>query len=139
MFFTNYESQKGRELSINPKAALCLYWEKLERQVRITGRVEKTSSSESDEYFETRPVGSRFGAAASPQSTVIPNRATLESVVQDLRSRYPDGDVPRPANWGGFRVIPDTVEFWEGRNSRLHDRVRYRRIDGGWRRERLAP
>jgi pyridoxamine 5'-phosphate oxidase len=139
VFFTNYDSQKGRELAANPKAALCLYWEKLERQIRIAGSVERTSAAESDEYFRTRPARSRLGAAASPQSTVIPNRAILERGVEELMRQYPDGNVPRPANWGGFRVVPDAIEFWEGRPSRLHDRIRYRRADGKWLLERLAP
>lgn len=139
VFFTNYESRKGRELAANPRAALCFYWESLERQIRIQGSVERVSAEESDEYFATRPEGSRFGAAASPQSTVIPKRETLESRLAELRSAFPDGNVPRPQNWGGLRVIPDTMEFWQGRRDRLHDRIRYRREGAAWVIERLAP
>lgn len=139
VFYTNYESVKGRELAANPNAALCFYWRELERQIRIQGRVEQTTTAESDAYFATRPEGSRFGAAASPQSSVLPDRAALESKVAGLRVRYPHGDVPRPANWGGYRVVPEVIEFWQGRPDRLHDRIRYTLAEAGWVIERLAP
>jgi pyridoxamine 5'-phosphate oxidase len=139
VFYTNYESRKGRELAANPRAALCFYWEPLERQVRITGEVERTTAEESDEYFQSRPEGSRFSAAASPQSAVVADRAELENKVAKLRAAHPDGLPSRPANWGGFRLIPDSVEFWQGRRDRLHDRITYRRREGEWLIERLAP
>jgi pyridoxamine 5'-phosphate oxidase len=138
-FFTNFESRKGRELDANPHAALVFFWHPLERQVRIEGQVEKVTAAESDEYFAVRPLGSRLGAWASQQSEVIPNRGFLEDRHAELSHRYPDGRVPRPPNWGGYRVLPDSIEFWQGRPSRLHDRIRFRRAAGRWLRERLAP
>jgi pyridoxamine 5'-phosphate oxidase len=139
-FFTNYDSRKGRELAANPRAAMCFLWQPLERQVRVEGAVEVVTPAESDEYFARRPLGSRLGAWASPQSAVIPDREFLEARHAELMSKYPDGVVPRPANWGGYRLLPASVEFWQGRPSRLHDRVRFaRRPDGTWLRERLAP
>lgn len=139
VFFTNYESQKSRELADNPRAALVFYWGRLGRQVRVSGAVSRVTSVESDAYFRSRPLESRLSAAASPQSEVIPNREQLEARVEELRQRY-DGDVPRPAFWGGYRLVPDSVEFWLHRENRLHDRLRYRRQpDGRWRLERLAP
>jgi len=140
VFFTNYESQKGRDLSVNPHAALLFYWEPLERQVRISGRVERLSEEESDEYFSSRPYGSQLSAWASRQSEPIAGRALLEGRQAELASRFPEGHVPRPPFWGGFRVVPDQFEFWQGRRDRLHDRFRYlRQADGSWCIERLQP
>lgn len=139
-FFTNYEGRKGRDLTENPHAALLFFWAELQRQVRIEGTVTRVSEAESDDYFRSRPLGSRLGAWASPQSEVIPNREILEARVREMAQRYPDGEVPRPPFWGGFRVRPLTLEFWQGRPDRLHDRLRYRRDPaGGWCIERLAP
>ncbi|MCA7956619.1 pyridoxamine 5'-phosphate oxidase [Burkholderia multivorans] len=141
VFFTNYESRKGRDLAAHPYAALLFYWIELERQVRIEGRVEKTSADESDRYFASRPVGSRIGAWASEQSAVIDSRATLEARETAFSERYGD-DPPRPPHWGGYRVVPDTLEFWQGRPSRLHDRLVYTRdaaAPHGWTISRLSP
>jgi pyridoxamine 5'-phosphate oxidase len=138
-FFTNYDSRKGHEMAANPRVALCFLWHQLERQVRVEGTVEVVSAAESDEYYHKRPLGSRLGAWASPQSAVIPDRAFLEKMHAELMAKYPDGDPPRPANWGGYRVIPTVIEFWQGRPSRLHDRIRFTRTPTGWKRERLAP
>lgn len=140
VFFTNYGSRKGRELAENPRAALILYWNELRRQVRVTGAVERVSDEESDAYFATRPYGSRIAATASRQSSVISNRSVLEDEYERLDREYGGGDVPRPAYWGGYRVVPSTIEFWRGRENRLHDRVRYtRQLAGSWTTERLAP
>jgi pyridoxamine 5'-phosphate oxidase len=139
VFFTNYQSQKGDELNENPRAALLFYWPELWRQVRIEGEAEKTSAAESEEYFHSRPLGSRLGAWASNQSEVVENRETLEARFAELQQRFGQ-DVPRPEHWGGYRVKPNSIEFWQGRDNRLHDRLRYRREeDGGWVIERLAP
>jgi pyridoxamine 5'-phosphate oxidase len=139
-FFTNYDGRKGRELAANPHAALLFFWAELQRQVRVEGTVERVSEAESDEYFRSRPLGSRLGAWASRQSEVIPGREVLEDRVREVAGRYPDGEVPRPSFWGGFRVRPLEIEFWQGRPDRLHDRLRYRRMeDGSWRLERLSP
>jgi pyridoxamine 5'-phosphate oxidase len=138
-FFTNYESRKAIELEANPRAALALHWHELERQVRIEGRVERLSAAESDTYFQSRPIGSRLGAWASRQSEVIAGRESLETRFAEFASLYADGEVPRPENWGGYLVIPDVVEFWQGRPNRLHDRLQFRRHGNAWVVERLAP
>lgn len=139
VFYTNYSSRKGRELGANPRACLLFSWVELERQVRIEGTVQKVSSEESDAYFASRPLGSRLGACASPQSETVPDRATLEALFADAQRRYGDS-VPRPAHWGGYRLVPNAIEFWQGRENRLHDRLRYRRVErDGWTIERLAP
>jgi pyridoxamine 5'-phosphate oxidase len=139
-FFTNYESQKGHELAENPRAALVVYWGKLGRQVRVSGDVVKQSVEESTAYFQRRPLASQISALASPQSQVIPNRVSLEETVRKLAAKYEGGVVPLPGNWGGYRVVPRTIEFWMHRDNRLHDRIRYtREPTGGWRIERLAP
>jgi pyridoxamine 5'-phosphate oxidase len=138
-FYTNYQSRKGDELAANPRAALVFWWDKLERQVRIEGRVERTSRAESEAYFSSRPPGSQLSAAASPQSRVIDGRATLERRVTELATGQRDGQVPLPEFWGGYRLAHEVVEFWQGRPNRLHDRLRYRRAGSGWKLERLAP
>lgn len=139
-FYTNRTSAKGRQLAANPQAALTFYWDLLERQVRVHGTVEWTTDEESDEYFQSRPRGSQLGAIVSEQSTVIPGRESLERALADLDARTGGGPLQRPRGWGGYRVIPATFEFWQGRPNRLHDRIRYRRADrGAWTRERLAP
>jgi pyridoxamine 5'-phosphate oxidase len=139
-FFTGYESRKAGELTTNPCAALVFWWPALEQQVRIEGTVECTTPEESDAYFRTRPRGSQLGAWASQQSEVISGRKILEQRMSELEQEYAGGEVPRPPFWGGFRVRPIVIEFWQGRPNRLHDRIRYQRIEGsGWRIERLAP
>jgi pyridoxamine 5'-phosphate oxidase len=139
VFFTSYESRKGRELAVNPQAALAFYWHDLDRQVRVEGRVERVSAQESDDYFDSRPSGSRLGAWASRQSEVISDREVLEARCRALELQYPDRRIPRPAHWGGYRVIPGTIEFWQGRPNRLHDRLRYTRREAGWVIDRLSP
>lgn len=139
VWFTNYGSRKGQDLATNPFAALQFYWPELERVVRIEGRAERVSAAESDAYYLSRPVGSRIGAWASPQSQVLPSRAVLEAAWQDQQARLGD-DPPRPDGWGGYRLRPDRWEFWQGRSSRLHDRIVYaRQADGAWLIQRLAP
>ena len=138
VFFTNYDSHKAHQLAANPRAALVSYWGKLDRQIRIEGLVERVDAATSDAYFAARPLPSRIGAIASPQSRVIADRETLETEVAAVAARA--GEHPaRPAHWGGYRVIPDELEFWQGQPSRLYDRIRYQRVDGAWRRDRLAP
>ena len=138
-FYTNVESRKGRELTENPRAALVFWWPELERQVRVEGRVERVADATADAYFASRPRGSRLGAWASPQSRTVPDRRTLEALLAEIESENPGEEVPRPGFWSGFRVVPDAVEFWQGRTSRLHDRHVFRRDGDGWRTERLAP
>jgi pyridoxamine 5'-phosphate oxidase len=139
VFFTNYESRKGRELAANPNAALVFHWPELHRQVNVVGSVERISAEESDEYFRSRPLESRLGAWASRQSSVIPDREELERRMRVADEEFKDGNVPRPPYWGGVRVSPDTIEFWQGRSNRLHDRFRYSRNGLEWAIDRLAP
>jgi pyridoxamine 5'-phosphate oxidase len=138
-FFTNYESRKGRELIANPRAALAILWKPLQRQVRLEGRVDVLTAEESDAYFATRSRGSQLGAWASRQSEAIPDREWLEARLAEFDARYPDA-VPRPPHWGGFLLVPEAIEFWEGRPNRLHDREAFTRgADGAWRARRLSP
>ncbi len=140
IFFTNYESRKGKEMSNNPQVSLLFFWRELERQVRIDGTVSRTSAAVSDEYYQTRPMGSRVGAIASPQSSVIPHRSFLEEQVNIIAAKYVLEEPVRPEYWGGFIVKPTLIEFWQGRSNRLHDRVQYTLMeDSEWKIERLAP
>jgi pyridoxamine 5'-phosphate oxidase len=139
VFYTHYESRKGRDLAADPRAAMTFYWSVVDRQVRIEGRVERVSAAESDAYFAARPRDSRIAALASPQSCVIEDRAALDSRFRRLTEELEGRDVPRPVSWGGFRLLPGQVEFWQAGAHRLHDRLRYRREAGSWRLERLAP
>ncbi|MEY4115034.1 MAG: pyridoxamine 5-phosphate oxidase [Bacteroidota bacterium] len=139
VFYTNYESDKGKQIEQNPHACLVFFWKELERQVRIEGICEQVSSAESDAYFQSRPVGSRIGASVSPQSRVIADRSILSDRVAAMERQFPTGEIPRPAHWGGYRLIPASIEFWQGRSSRLHDRIKYLREDGAWSIVRLAP
>ena len=138
-FFTNYESKKGKELFQNPFAAILFFWPELERQVRVEGKVKKVSAGESDEYFKSRPIGSRIGANISPQSQVIPGRELLEKKQLEFAKRFESKEIPRPSHWGGYILVPEMFEFWQGRESRLHDRLRFTKFDGEWKIERLAP
>lgn len=140
VFYTNYDSRKGTELAANPRAAACFWWGELERQVRVEGAIELADAAEADAYFKTRPWYSQIGAIASPQSRPLPDRAALEALVVELATQYASRPPPRPANWGGYRLAPTRFEFWQGRESRLHDRLCYvRQPQGAWRVERLAP
>ena len=139
VFFTSYDSRKGRDLAAHPFAALVLFWEPLHRQIRIEGAIERVDAAVSDAYFASRPRGSQVGAIASPQSDVIESRTVLEALVAKVERTYGDAAPTRPASWGGYRVVPEMIELWQGQPSRLHDRVRYQRADLGWTRERLAP
>ena len=139
VFFTNYESSKGQHLLENPQAALVFFWAELQRQVRVEGVVSKVADEVSDAYFHSRPAGSQIGALASPQSKVIGDRSLLETKVMELTAQYTSREIPRPLNWGGYLVEPTKIEFWQGRSSRLHDRIVYELIDGSWIINRLAP
>lgn len=138
IFFTNYESQKGEDLAANPNAALLFFWKEMERQVRIEGKVEKISEEESDAYFNSRPLGSRIGAWASPQSKVINDRTIIEDNVQKFTEEFGE-KIPRPPHWGGYLLVPVKMEFWQGRSSRLHDRILFTLEDNSWKISRLAP
>ncbi len=140
VFFTNYNSHKGKELEENPNACLVFFWKELERQIRITGKVEKVTAVESDEYFNSRPEGSKIGAWASPQSSVIESREIIEENITQYEHRFADEKITRPPHWGGYIVIPTVIEFWQGRRNRLHDRIQYSKMqDESWKVERLAP
>lgn len=138
-FFSNYESAKAEQLEARPYAAMTFFWPTLERQVRIEGRVEKVSAADSDAYYKVRPLGSRLGAWASPQSRVIRDRAELERLLAEAEQRFLDKEPHCPPHWGGYRLLPERIEFWQGRSSRLHDRLNYRLVAKDWQRERLAP
>lgn len=138
-FYTNYESDKSRQLDAHPVGSIVFAWLQLHRQVRIRGAMERVSATESDDYYASRPRGSQIGAWASPQSSVLTGRDELERRAADVEERYHDRPIPRPPHWGGWRLRPDTIEFWQGRPSRLHDRIRYRLVAGNWVIERLAP
>jgi len=139
VFFTNYQSRKGREMEDNPHVAICFWWSKLARQVQIEGAVTRVSPEESDAYFASRPLDSRLGAWASDQSSVIASREVLDRRLQEMRTNYADGEIPRPPHWGGYRLVPHEIEFWQGRPNRLHDRLRYCLVEGFWTMHRLAP
>ena len=140
VFYTNYESRKGKEIASNPNAAILFWWDILARQIRIEGKIEKISEDESEEYFNSRPVGSKIGAIVSDQSRTIPSYKKLEEKYNLLSNEYKDGNIPKPGNWGGYRVTPDQMEFWQGRQNRLHDRILFRKSSkSNWTIERLSP
>ncbi len=140
VFYTNYDSQKGLELADNPNASIVFFWKELQRQVRIEGVIEKVSAEESDTYFNSRPEGSRIGAWASPQSKVVPTRNVLEDKYEEYHQKFAGKNIPRPSHWGGYRIKPTEIEFWQGRPNRLHDRILYsQQEEGNWKIERLAP
>ena len=139
LFFTNYSSEKGRQLEANPQAALVFFWQELERQVRVEGMIQRLTEDESNAYFDSRPEGSKLGAWASPQSQPIPNRSILEDRFKTYSDKFAIGHIPRPPHWGGYRLIPDHVEFWQGRSNRLHDRILFKRQPAAWIVQRLAP
>jgi pyridoxamine 5'-phosphate oxidase len=140
VFYTNYNSFKGQQLAENPRGCLVFFWKELERQIRITGLIGKTTPAESDDYFNIRPEGSRLGAIASPQSQIIPDRESLQLKVDELRNKISSDVIKRPENWGGYRLMPAIIEFWQGRPNRLHDRIQYTlQDDGSWKIDRLAP
>ncbi len=139
VWYTNFDSRKAQHLAANPHAALSFWFDRLERQVRIEGAVTKVSDAVADAYFASRPRGSQLGAWASPQSRPIADRDALDTLQIEVEARFADGPIPRPPHWGGFRLVPDAIEFWQGGRSRLHDRFRFERQDDGWRRQRLAP
>jgi pyridoxamine 5'-phosphate oxidase len=139
LFYSNYASDKGKEIAQNPNVSLCFVWLELERQVRIDGVAEKLSEEENEAYFKQRPYRSQLGALASNQSAEVPNRAFLEKKFEELEEKYGEGEVPKPESWGGYKVIPEAIEFWQGRRSRLHDRVKYELIADKWNIKRLSP
>lgn len=139
VFFTNYESRKGREIIQNPYVSLLFFWPELERQIRIEGKAEKISTKESMNYFFSRPIGSQLGAWASAQSAIIEGRSILEKKMSELKVKFQGKEVPFPAFWGGFKVVPETIEFWQGRKSRLHDRIQFAKTNSGWKISRLSP
>jgi pyridoxamine 5'-phosphate oxidase len=140
VFFTNYASEKGRQLEKNPNAALVFYWMEVERQIRIQGKVKKTTRAESEKYFRSRPIGAQLGAWASHQSEAIDARRVLDARLEEMKQRFAEGPIPLPPHWGGYRLKPERVEFWQGRPDRLHDRFRYTlQRDGSWKIDRLAP
>lgn len=139
VFYTNYDSRKGEEIDENPHCALLFFWPELERQVRIEGKLIKQTAAESDLYFNTRPRTSKLGAWTSPQSKVVKNRKELDELYEQMSQRFPSEDVPRPPHWGGYVLQPDSIEFWQGRPSRMHDRILYTLVNGNWKIERLAP
>jgi len=139
VFFTDYNSKKGKQIENNPNGAIVVYWKELERQIRVEGKIEKISDMESNDYFSSRPIESKIGTWISPQSQIIPNRQYLETLWSEFVDRNLDAIIQRPENWGGYRLKPDLIEFWQGRSNRLNDRIQYTRTGNGWRIERLAP